>query len=275
MAKYDYVIPDHEIEIGVMLKVSTLKVDAQAQRALVKGRVEKMAEDYQPAGIGTIEVSRRKDGGTYVIDGQHRVKLCEIVGEEEIPANVHIGLDRQAEAMLFLLLNQESLRPTAIDEYRIGLAARLPLFVDIDKVLLAHGLGVGSGSSTNRIAAIANVRDAVKRHGPVALDRALTIAEGAWGRQAETWEGMLLGGLTAFVGKHGDDPAYLTGGGDASLETRLARKGWSWAMRETMNESTAQGTRHSGGSGRPAAAYRVFVGAWNTRRKESARLVAA
>ena len=96
--------------------------------------------------------------------------------------------------MLFLIKNRESNKPSALDEYKVGLTANLPLFVDTDKVLRRHSLELGN-SSTNSVGAVASVLRITDTYGPDVLDRALTIAEQAWGRSYSTWDGMLLSGL--------------------------------------------------------------------------------
>ena len=64
-------------------------------------------------------------------------------GITTLDAEVHEGLDVSEEAVLFLLKNRESSKPQPLDKYKVGLTAGLPLFVDTQKVLDRHGLGIG------------------------------------------------------------------------------------------------------------------------------------
>ena len=136
------------------------------------------------------------------MDGLHRKRVFELVGISHITCEVHHGLSQQEEAILFLIKNRESNKPSAFDEYTVGLTANLPLFVDTNKVLQAHSLSVGS-SSANMIGAVAGVLRITELYGPDVLDRTLSVAEAAWGRTKATWDGMLLGGLGKFLGIHG------------------------------------------------------------------------
>lgn len=120
MGNYEYHLPDHRIEYGIMIPVEAPKTDAQSQRALNKNRAAAIADNLQLSAIGTITLSER-DGTLWVVDGQHRQQALRLAGEKNMPCEIHYGLTRQQEAVLFLIKNRESARPGAYDEYKIGL----------------------------------------------------------------------------------------------------------------------------------------------------------
>ena len=270
MAKrYSYDLPTHHVDYGVELPVSDLHIDPQAQRALNERRAQNMSEEFVREAIGTLIVSKRSDGTYFLVDGQHRWRACQLLGIETVMCEVHEGLDRTQEAILFLIKNRESSRPSAFDEYKIGLTGHIPLFVDTEKIVKAKGLEVGS-TGVNSIGAVNGILNITDKYGPEVLARTLDVAEEAWGRTPETWDGMLLGGLGTFLGKHGQQV-----NSDGDLAKRLAKGGaaYQWKGR-VFAKSTAGGTQHSGTGGRVQACYTEIVAAWNkSRRSEATRIL--
>jgi hypothetical protein len=270
MAKrYNYELPKHKVEYGVELNVADLNIDPQAQRTLNERRAQTMSTQFVPEAIGTIIVSKREDGDYYLVDGQHRWRACQLLELPTVMCEVHHDLTQTEEAILFLIKNRESSKPNAIDEYKIGLTGQIPLFVDTDKVLKSKGLDVG-GTSTNTIGAVNGILRITEQHGPDTLKRTLDVAEEAWGRTAETWDGMLLGGLGMFLGKH-----YEQVSDNAELAKRLGKKGPAWQWKGNVHAlSTHGGTTHSGTGGRVSVCYGEIVKVWNkSRRSDATKIV--
>lgn len=256
-SRYAYWLPTHEVDYGVTVAVADLKIDPQAQRSLNEKRAQMIADALVPEALGSIVVSQRPSGEYYVVDGMHRKRVCELVGLDTMTAEVHRGLTQQEEAILFLIKNRESNKPNALDEYKVGLTAGLPLFVDTDKVLDAHGLEMGSTTSSS-IGAVAGVLRITENYGPEVLDRTLTVAEGAWGRAATTWDGMLLGGIGMFLGKHGDVV------NDADLAMKIAKTGPAGAWVGKVHALASGGGLHNSGTGsRVSTCYGLIKSVWN------------
>lgn len=262
--KYAYDLPQHDVDYGVEIAVSELKVDPQAQRTLNEKRAQTIADGLVPEALGSIVVSRRANGEHYVVDGMHRKRVCELVNIKTIVAEVHKGLDRKEEAILFLIKNRESNKPNALDEYKVGLTAGLDLFVDTDKVLQAHGLEMGNTSS-NGVGAVAGVLRITETYGPEILDRTLNVAEEAWGRAGTTWDGMLLGGIGMFLGKHGDVVD------DAALALKMQKFGPAGMWVGKVHAIASGGGLHNSGTGsRVTTCYAMIKNLYNkgkTRNK--------
>jgi len=260
MPKYNYDLPPHKVE-HAHLKLRILRVDEKAQRVLNESRAANLSKNFIPEAAGTLVVSRR-GRQYYIVDGAHRNEAGKMRGIESLPCEIHHGLTVAQEAQLFLLKNREGTKPSAADEYKVGLTAELPIYVDTKAVLDDHGLEVASSPSANQIAAISGVISIVDRWGEDVLDRVLTIAEGAWGREARSWDGTLLGGLGRFIGLHGDDI------NDRQLMEKIMLKGGAatW-LRTAIDGATLAGQQHAGGGGRTAAMYRALVRVWNANRR--------
>jgi len=270
MAKrYSYVLPPHRVDYGVDVVLADLKIDPHAQRSLDPRRAQKIADEMIVEALGSLTASERANGDRYTVDGIHRGHACQLNGITTMKGEIHYGLTQQEEAILFLIKNRESKSPNALDEYKVGLTAKLDLFVDTDKVLTAHNLTLGS-SSANVIGAVAGVLRITDNYGPEILDRVLTVAEEAWGRTPLAWDGMLLGGLGRFLGRHGD---IVT---DKEMAVKMAKFGpaQAWVGKVNMFASGG-GTGGSGTSGREAACYKLLVDVWNKGRRSAATKIPA
>lgn len=265
-ARYTYELPEHVVEYGVKVKISELKVDTEAQRSLNEARAKGIAKGIIPDALGSIVVSQRPNGDRYVVDGMHRCRACDIAGIETITAEIHHGLDQQQEAVLFLIKNRESAKVSTLDEYKVGLTAGDALCVSVDRVLQKHSLKLG-GSSTNSVGAVSAVLRIASRHGEDVLDRTLSIAEQAWGRAKESWDGMLIGGLALFLSRHGDDID------DEALAQKMMKEGLAPFWRaKVLTVSSNGGYNNSGTGSRETACYQLVRDAWNKGRKASNRL---
>ncbi|MEU1163525.1 DUF6551 family protein [Streptomyces sp. NPDC005921] len=267
--RYPYELRAHEVEHGVHIPVEELKIDDKAQRTLNEQRAMGIANNLVPEALGTIVVSQRANGDRFIVDGMHRWHVCKLRDIPSLVAEVHHGLDQQEEAILFLIKNRESSKPTPLDEYKIGLTAGLPLFVDTEKALRNRDLVMGS-TGTNTVGAVAGVLRITDLYGPETLERTLKVAEDAWGRTKETWDGMLLGGIGMFLGRHGDDID------DKVLAEKIGKKDPAFRWRaQVVALASAGGTRHSGTGSRVSTCYQRIVGVWNTGRRAENRITAA
>jgi hypothetical protein len=263
MSPYKYELPNHEVEYGVQVKVDDLKIDPQAQRTLNERRAQGIADNLVPNAVGSIVVSERPNGDRFIVDGQHRKRAVELNGINEMVAEVHRGLDRKEEATLFLIKNRESTKPNPLDTYQVGLTAGLPLYVDTEKVLKKHDLEMGS-TSANSIGAVAGVLRITDKYGSDVLERALSVAESAWGRQGSTWDGMLLGGIGELLGRHEmvDD--------DDELAQKIAKRGNAgWWIGNVHAIASGGGLHNTGTGSRVTVCYQMLLREWNKGKRKN------
>ncbi|WP_191838650.1 DUF6551 family protein [Catellatospora chokoriensis] len=261
---YPYDLPAHPVDYGVEVAVDNLKIDTEAQRSLNEKRAQAMHGELVREAVGAIIVSQRANGDMYIVDGQHRWRAFQLAGISKMHAEVHHGLNQQQEATLFLIKNRESYKPNPLDQYRVGLTAGLPLYVDTEAVLKKHSLGLGS-TSTNSVGAVAGVLRITEMYSAAVLDRTLWVAEWAWDRSADAWDGMLLGGIGTFLGKHGD----LVD--DKILATKLLKVGGTaQKWRATVLSKSSSGGFHNSGTGsRISTAYQLVRDCWNHGLKKN------
>lgn len=185
-----------------ILRVGTIKVDAEIQRYLDRPRAQRIADDYDPDAVGIITVSERADG-IYVVDGQHRVAGVVLARGENTPiqARVMTGLSRAEEARLFRRLNTTK-KPLAFDLFRSRLVEEDKKALAIQDIYTRHGWVLGFGTTTG-IAAVAAMERVYDKE-PLALDKALYVATKAWGYARESVDGRVIEGLGLFFWRHGD-----------------------------------------------------------------------
>ncbi|MFJ5709661.1 DUF6551 family protein [Streptomyces sp. NPDC093105] len=269
---YSYGIPDHPIEYA-KVDPRSIKFDARAQRNLNKARATAIAEKLVPTALGTPIISRREDG-QYAVDGMHRVYACQLilagkvtVSEEvreaiqTITCEVHSDLSMANEASLFIIKNKESSKVGPNDEFRIGVLAGHPLFVDTNAVLEKHQLKVGS-RTTNGVRGIKGILSIVEEYGPEVLDQSLAIAEDAWGRTPDTWHSVTIGGIAIVVSRHPDVVK------PQELAQKLKRQGDPLSFKAKIQTiATNNNTRADGTKGRLKAAHLAVASAWNSNRR--------
>lgn len=269
---YSYDIPDHPIKYE-KVDPRTIKFDPRAQRNLNKARAQAIAEKLVPTALGTPILSQRADG-LYAVDGMHRVYACQLIlagkaavsetvrkAIQTIACEVHSDLSMAHEASLFIIKNKESSKVGANDEFRIGVLAGHPLFVDTNDVLEKHQLKVGS-RTTNGVRGIKGILDIVADYGPEILDQALTIAEDAWGRTPDTWHSVTIGGIAIVISRHPDVVKHK------ELAQKLKRQGDPLSFKGKIQIiATNNNTRADGTKGRLKAAHLSVASAWNGSRR--------
>ncbi|WP_405654431.1 hypothetical protein OHU25_32365 [Streptomyces sp. NBC_00117] len=270
---YGYGIPDHPIGY-VKVDPRSIKFDPRAQRNLNKSRAQAIAEKLIPTALGTPILSQREDG-LYAVDGMHRVYACQLILagkvtvsedvreaiQNKISCEVHSGLSMANEASLFIIKNKESSKVGPNDEFRIGVLAGHPLFVDTNAVLEKHQLKVGS-RTTNGVRGIKGILSIVEEYGPEILDQSLAIAESAWGRTPDTWHSVTIGGIAIVLDKHPDLVK------PQELAQKLKRQGDPLSFKaKIQTTATNNNTRADGTKGRLKAAHLAVASAWNANRR--------
>jgi hypothetical protein len=113
---------------------------------------------------------------------------------------------------------------------------------------------------------VLNITD---RYGAAILDRTLSVAEAAWERSPETWDGGLLGGIGMFLGRWGD----LVD--DKELARKILERGPAFRWRaNVLSLSSAGGISNRGAGSRVTTAYHLVSDAWNKGRRAENRIEA-
>lgn len=259
----------HRIEVKRValagLKVSTA-AGAEAQREVTEDRIAKLVVKWDSQAAGVITVSQRADGSQYVVDGWGRTNAGLRVGVSHLNAEIHHGLTLHEEAKLFLLKNRDSKQVGVLDTYKVGVVAGEKVYVETEVVLHKHSL-VAGGGGPNNVGAVAAIIRITDSYGADVLDRALAVAEAAWGRSAKTWDGMILSGLGRLLHKHGTEIR------DADLAKKVGALGVpELVIQKIVTMASVGSTQHTGTGGRTNAAYAVLLQAYNKGRRPANKL---
>ncbi len=193
----------HRITTG-NFAASRLHIDPEVQRALgvSQAHVRRIREQWNPLATGRLTISKRSDGRLVVIDGMHR--LTAAPPDFVFRCDVYEDLTFEEECGIFRKVNTTR-ASSAFDDFDKGVKAGDPECVAVNEIVERNGLRVGAQSRDGTVAAVAALRAIYARGGEPALDRALKIAIGAWGRTADATDGKVLSGLGRLTATYNGD----------------------------------------------------------------------
>jgi hypothetical protein len=177
--------------------------DLTVQRMLDQRRANAIAGSLRLDAIGVPVVSRREDGGLFVIDGQHRLEALRIAehGDRLIEMTVYTGLTIEQEAELFRLFNNtKGLDP--LTRFRIALVEKDPETMNIDAIVTRNGYVTVAGKPNSCIA-VKTLRGVYHLDGGDTLSRTLAVCEFTWGSQQNATHQIILGALAKMLFRYG------------------------------------------------------------------------
>lgn len=180
------------------LPVADLIVDDGYQRRLDEKRVQRMAKDFRPEMLGTLEVSRH-NGRSAVFDGQHRLAAAKLVGLETLPCLVHSSMSREDEADLFYRLQRDRKAVHPVEAFKARLVAGDPGVAEIHRLASDAGFVVGYKPSADRIAAVATLE---RVHARGVLGETLELM-GLWKGDVGVTDAGFIDGLSLLVQGYG------------------------------------------------------------------------
>lgn len=189
-------------EIKVLpLHIKKLKLPAY-QRTADMHRVQSIIDNYDPHRDRPVEVSYRM-GEYWIIDGQHRVRVHEIMGHEMIQCMVHYGLSYQDEAYLFARQHDGEQRVNARDCWKASMEAadKAPDVQDIVKLCREHGFVISSKKTCrpNVFCCVNELQKLYKKHGKNGLNTMLFVVGTAWPTMANNTHREIVGGITKLM----------------------------------------------------------------------------
>lgn len=189
-----------------LISIDSLKLDGY-QRNIKPSKIKKMTKEFDEELLGAITVSYR-DGVYYVVDGQHRVMLCNIMRVKTIYAIIHTGLTKEEEAELFIKLNQNQTKVTKAEVFDAKVVAKDKMALLIKSIVKQNGFKMGKATGTNIIAAYGAIENIIKKFGIEHLDRTLRVSRAAWNGEIQSANNYMLKGLSTFISIYDNDPNY-------------------------------------------------------------------
>lgn len=188
--------------------IDELELDTSYQRHVVDRLVNIIAADYNPILAGKLIVSRR-NGSSYIVDGQQRWHGARYAGIDKVAIIGVYGLDQQAEAEMFLALNEGRVAVRAIDNFRAAFHAQAPYALEIVSVVEENEgriEGIREPRRDSDIKAVEALRWVHRRGGRRGLDATLKVITDAFGELTQpNCPGMLVKGVFAVISVHRDE----------------------------------------------------------------------
>lgn len=189
------------------IPVGDLHVDPNldAQRIFQPTWAAKLSKIWDPELLMVATVSKRADGRNYLIDGQHSTKVAqEQEGNDFLrDCMVYENLSLESEAKLFLAANRDRKPVKPFDNFKVALTAKDPLAIQVQREVQSRNLEVSNGTSTNRVGAVQALMSIGRRRVGL-VERTLKVAEESWGRDATTWDNMMLRAIAMVIGENWD-----------------------------------------------------------------------
>lgn len=186
--------------------LNELVVDPTYQRVLDVKRVERIADDFNPALLGTLEVSRR-NGKCAVFDGQHRLAALKRRGAKDAPCLIHEGLTVPQEAMLFVNLQTQRKTLTPMDRFKARLAAGDAKAKDILAIAAEYGYSIQQGGHAKEIGAVSALDRVYDRGGSVLLEKVFLLLL-TWQGEPRSTDGALIEGLGIAIERFESDKRW-------------------------------------------------------------------
>lgn len=218
------------------LRPSELQIDPAYQRSIESSEsqalIRRIAMFWNWDLCQPLVVSRRADGGLYVIDGQHRLEAARLRGDiDQLPGVVGDYATAADEAASFVHLNQQRRPLGALDLFKAALASDDAEAVAIMAALDGAGLSLAAHQNyiswkPGQVCIIGGIQRTWRRDGAVVAREALKVLAAAFEGQVLRYAGTIWPGIAAVcaealrVGQK-----ELSPGGFATLTAKLGAKG--------------------------------------------------
>ncbi len=183
-----------------VLQGRELGVDRSYQRPLDQPRVKRMAENWDPRMVGTIDVSDRGEGAGpiryAVINGQHRAAAAAAaspVGADVwLACTVHEGLTVADEARLMHEMDRATKKLTGFDQWRARRGAGDVVVLEVEAIAGLHGLRVGPEPTDGTLRSYGAAEKLLKVGGRDLLDATLAVLSAAYAKAQAGYQAPLL-----------------------------------------------------------------------------------
>jgi hypothetical protein len=186
------------------VRYEVMFVDMTYARPHNQRKVDALRAEWEPAAIGTLLVSLRRDGRFAVIDGQHRMAAGVEEGMREFPCRVYIDLNVEDEARLYRKFGTVHAQ-TALDLFKSRLAEGGSsdtgrIANEIQSAVESLGLRLSfRGRGPGNIQAVTALEKTYRRMGRDGLIAVITILKEAWDDDPAAFSMVSITGMTQFM----------------------------------------------------------------------------
>lgn len=250
--------------------VGDITVIEPLQRRLNATRVQKLASDWNPILVGTIELAELPHKGENVwhpTDGNHRIEAARIADPDYVfDAVIEYDLSEKEVAQMFLARNQLSAKVPALDQYEVGIIARDPIALAVQKALRKNGLKAGTSPDESHVAAVGGMMAVVRKgkdKGAALLAADLGILLDAWvDEDGSRFNGDIIKAVGYLLAKYDG----------VDRERLVAKLGARSPLTWTLDAKTLSTAMSGGGEGRATLLMGMFREAYNHRLGKARKL---
>lgn len=186
--------------------VKDLVIDKRYQRELDQARVNKIADEFDPRMLGTLEISGR-NGKAAVFDGQHRLAALKKLKIDKAPCLSHEGLSPQDEAELFVQLQQARRNINPLERFRARIFAEDPVALGLKQLVEDHDYTIatyfGRKQDTRGDFKAIGTLERLYRKDPEVLGETLDLLD-LWKGEPSSTDAMLLEGVFTLIYGYAD-----------------------------------------------------------------------
>lgn len=154
------------VEIGnkifCCIPVKLLKIDHEMYQRPLQKSFKYLLDNWDGNKCDPITVNYRNDGFYYVINGQHRTIVAEMLGINQIVCDVFVGLTLKEEAELFVGQYDGTTKLNPIDSYRANIIRGEEVDTLIKEVCEKYGVSVTHDKAPKVLGSLTVVRNIIK-----------------------------------------------------------------------------------------------------------------
>ena len=199
------------------VRLASLQIDMFYQRTLKPALVCDIMEAFTWEGFGMPTVGVRKDGTSWIIDGQQRITAAKALNITSAEVKIIASKGSVHEAEIFHRLNAESAALTKVQEFKAGLHAGIPTPTNIVKSVKAAGMEVstedyGRSVTWPKIRAIGQLEKIYKYGGSQVMEAVLSLVVELWPEEDDAVREEVIGGVYLLVTRSKDKRDATTRG---------------------------------------------------------------
>ncbi len=169
-----------------MLKLSSLSIDHRYQGHMVRSHINKLKREYDPRLVGVFMISRRQDGSSLILDGQHREAVLRELGHIDIPVGCIVleGLSYEEEAYLYHKFNENRRKKTPQERIKSAIEAKESWALAVRDAVTQAGFRLNFDDSllaNGRIPGAESLIFVQTNYRPSHLQETLTTFASIWG----------------------------------------------------------------------------------------------
>ena len=172
------------------------------QRVLNNARVKRIADNFDPARVGVLLLSKRGPHCYAIVDGQHRLCAMRQIGVPDAVCIVVVGMSYEDEANYFRIQTRDANPLNAYSLYKAGVEAKDEHFLRIEAILLKNEYTVGLNAEPMVITAVNTLSRVMTMQGEAALDLALQSIRDAWHGDSTALRREMLAGVAEFARRY-------------------------------------------------------------------------